>query len=287
MRYRERFCQEYNKKLEKFLIENHIRYDITTFLGRFPGLIIFNIYSDNPLAQKVKQQRFYKKSTINPLVYIEFTKKECLDALWLRMAPMHCKVEIINEDDAFAFTCRYSSTYEKGGEELDCAHHKYQISDFEVEKNFKWKGKANFWSLDTGLQELFMNLQTKTLIEEHALQGVEIRNFIQNKQPSNEIFQLWTENVLPREAIVLGYGEKEETCPMCGKKQYVVGTDYQLHLYAKYLDIKNDIYRTHHMFGSGKAYHFYIVSNRFYRLLLDNKMTRGACFEPVALHEFA
>ena len=66
-------------------------------------------------------------------------------------------------------------------------------------------------------------------------------------------------NILKKEDIVWGYGEKIEKCPMCGKEQYV----------------------TERLFSEGFARPIYVISQKFYRLLVENKLDKNISFCPV------
>ena len=88
-------------------------------------------------------------------------------------------------------------------------------------------------------------------------------------------------NILEKECIGIGFGEKIETCPKCGKEQYAIDNAYQLHLDFSKIKEQGDLYMTERIFGYGIAYSLYLISQRFYRLLKEENLAGGITFSPV------
>lgn len=140
-----------------------------------------------------------------------------------------------------------------------------------------------FWTEDTGLAERFADYRVYNLVKENFLNGIEFKKVMDKKGVYSEtLYQMTSTNILGSECIGKGYGEEKEICHICGREQYCIDNAYQLHLDFSKIDLQSDLYMTERIFGPGISYPLYIISQRFYQLLKQNKLAGGVTFEAVA-----
>ena len=278
MRYNYYYCCRHRAELVEFLESNGIRYrlsggDIT------PCVVIFSVRIKAGVVSPVisaLHSRFHER----PIISAEYTPAELASARWIFMTPQKQKVNIINSEEAYCYCCTRTDVYG-----CETAGHAEQVGSFTIEKEPVMNTKTAFWAEDTGFAEVFADRRVRKLAEENGLSGVEFRNvLLRGGKRSSNLFQMTSSHVLPSEAIVCGHGEKALSCPWCGKPGFEIDNAYQLHLYAEKLRNGSDMYVTERIFGGGIGYPLYIISQRFYRLLLENRLAGGVTFSPVVEH---
>ena len=85
-------------------------------------------------------------------------------------------------------------------------------------------------------------------------------------------------------AVVRDQGEKIELCLLCGREALALRSSYQMHLFRGQLDVSMDFMASEPMWGEGISHPVHIISQRFYRILLENKLTGGLRIDPIVLH---
>ncbi len=211
---------------------------------------------------------------------VSFLEAERSAAAWLEIAPRSPSVEILNEDEAFAFSCTYIG--EDGAEH---AQHRRQVAPFEVKDEVKWAKRKLFTAPDDGGSELFTCGAVKQLVKDANITGCGFLTVFNRKtgMPCKDTFQLTARTEIPMKSISLGRGETEQLCPLCGKKQYVLENTYQLHLVQHLLPTTVDIIRTPAVFHDGQAEAVTLISQRFYQTLKGAGLCYGLDFTPAIL----
>lgn len=271
MKYEYHFLKWKDTQLMEFLNEQKIEYQE----GANQFRVVFSIFSSSPKAEFYLEE--LKKMNIKEnYITVEFTKKELSEADFLMMRPKRQSIDIENED-AFRYTCEWTSRL---GEKV--FQHEEQVKEAVVKKVPSMKKRNAFWCESTGFSVIFADKRIRKLAEENSLSGVEFKNvFLKNGTCSDDLFQMTSSNILKKEDIVWGYGEKIEKCPMCGKEQYVIDYVWQLHLDFSKIEKQSDMYVTERIFGEGFAEPIYVISQKFYRLLVENKLDKNITFSPV------
>jgi len=96
------------------------------------------------------------------------------------------------------------------------------------------------------------------------------------------VFQMSTEHVIPQSEMDFSEVWKAYPCKTCGSTSYSNFITHPIVLKKGKLDPSIDMYMTESIFDTFSASKpKVIISNRFYRFLLDHGMTRGAHFMPV------
>lgn len=275
MKYQYYFCELYKVKIEKYLKEKNIRYqkyecDVTG------DRLVFSVWSNNKNYKTILNE-LEKLNVRDPLVFVTYTPTEINNANLLVMTPKKQAIDIINNEEAYKFSCEWISSVG-----IEKAHHMEQIGTFVIRKEPSTKKSTAFWSEDTGFAELFTDKRVYELVKEHSLQGIRFENVMNKKGIYSEnIFQIKSPNIITRDLIEMGHGERKEICHICGKEQFFINNIYQLHLDFSKLEVQSDLYMTERMWGEGIAYPLYIISQRFYRLLKQNKLAGGITVSPV------
>lgn len=271
MKYEYHFITWKNVQLIEFLNKHNIEYKE----GSNQSWIKFSICSSLPEAEFYLKE-LEKVNIKGDYTTVEFTSKELLEAEFLMMRPNRQSIDIENEG-AFQYGCRWIS---KSGHEF--MRHEEQVKELVVKKVPPMKKNNAFWCESTGFSIIFADKRIQKLAEENSLTGIEFKNvFLQNGKCSDEFFQMTSSNVLKKEGIVWGYGEKIENCSRCGKEQYVIDNAWQLHLDFSKIEKQSDLYVTESIFGEGIARPIYVISQKFYRILVENKLNRSITFYPV------
>lgn len=153
---------------------------------------------------------------------------------------------------------------------------------FSIEKEPSMNSQTSFWAETTGFAELFTDYRVYDLISKNSLIGIDLKNVVlKNGSYSEKLYQVTSRNILDRQCIGIGYGEKKLHCGIFGKEQFFIDNAYQLHLDFSKIHMENDLYVTERMFGEGIAYPLYLISQRFYQLLKKHKLAGGLTFSPV------
>lgn len=276
MKYRYYFAELYCARLKEYLDNNKIKYETWgEDAGGGPRGIKFIIWSTTKNVGKYLQElkEFFSAS---PQISAEYTEAEYAKAELLWMTPKSQTIDIKNED-AYRYSCEWINSFGRRK-----VAHPEQVEKFIVAKEPSMKTKTAFWCEDTGFANIFADYRVKDLVEKNSLQGIVFQNVILKKGICSEnLFQLISPNVLGKECIGMGFGEKIITCPKCGKEQYGIDNAYQLHLDFSKISKQSDLYMTESIWGEGFARPIYVISQRFYRLLKESNLAGRITFSPV------
>ena len=237
----------------------------------------FTLWSSDPNIDKYLQE-LAEINVAHPSISPACTSAELLRANYLMICPKKQWVSIINQENAYRYTCQWI-TQIAGWRK---ANHEEQIDYFQIAKEPSIKTSTAFWHEDTGFAELFTDKRVHDLVIERNISGVMFKPvYLKNGDCSKNIFQMSAANLIESAQIQLGHGEKVQHCQFCGKEQYFIRSNYQLHLYTKELPFDQDFFATERIWGEGRAYPLYVISQRFYRLLKEHKLTGNISFVPV------
>ena len=275
MRYEYSFYKPYNVRLEEYLQTSGIKY-IKHESNIVGDSLKFSVWSTDENYEIILDELQGLK-IFNPLVYVTYSASEVNSAKLLVVSPKKQVINIINNEEAYRYSCRWVSSM--GVEKVN---HKEQIDNFSIRKEPSTKTSTVFWAEDTGFAELFVDKRVYELVREHSLQGITFKNVMNKKGIYSEnIFQMKSSNIIARDLIEMGHGERKVVCHICGKEQFFINNIYQLHLDFSKLEIQSDLYMTERMWGEGIGYPLYIISQRFYQLLKQNKLVGGITVSPV------
>lgn len=269
MRIKEIFSEQLSDSLLALLNKHGIKY---TVIELAVPRVYFSLYRDQPCFSVFAAV----SESACRVAAAEYSQAEMNASEWLVFNPKHNRVEIINQDESFSYTC--------GSAEENRFHHREQVGTIRIASDIKWKPGQYFLASDTGFSEIYTNKAVVELIASSGIKGCRFADIVDRKGSlCTNTFQLLSDALLYENSFAFGYGEKTEICPYCGKKQYYYDGTYQFRIYRSALKEDVDFYMTPCLFGSGQAEPIYLISKRFYKLLKDNKMLRNTIVTPAIL----
>ena len=277
MRYKYYYCVIPNQRSVGFLDAHKIRYRLSGG-GIVPTFAIFSFWSSTPNAESL-QKELMDVCGGNPVVTIEYSKADLANAKLLVVRPKKQSIVITNGMDAFSTSCESVDLFG-----ITRTNHEWQIGTLAISKEPPTTATTSLWSSDTGFAYIFADYRVRDLSVANKLVGVDLQNvYVKKGQYSNKLYQMTSQYIIPQDLLAEGYGEQMKKCPICGKKQYSIDSSYQLHLTDSEIFNSADLFVTERIFGDGIPAPIYIISQRFYRLLNENKLAGGVSFEPVKL----
>lgn len=276
MKYKYTFFERYKEPLIKWLDQNKIDYYLDG--GKVtPVFVNFTLCSDSDQINDYLSE-LHSLCLIGPIITAEYTPAEISSAKFLMVGTRKQCIDIINTHDAYRYSCVWANPK---GELL--AWHAEQHGLFAIAKEPTNKKRTAFWHEDTGIAEMFTDQRVFDLVNQHKLVGVRFNNVIlPTGKISQRIYQMTSDNIITQSCIAFGYGEKRRKCPRCGKEQFFVGGEYQLHVDFSLVKEESDLYITERIFGESRPYPLYIISQRFYQLLKKANLMGSLVISPVA-----
>lgn len=281
MRYEYCFGERWRQDVCNYLERHNVPYKILGGEYGIPQLIKFSIWNTRKDCD-VLLEELHKIAHLKPRVFAHYSEKDLSNSRLLEIRLKSIKMCIENVDESFRYDCSYS--YTADGFEFHKAHHEEQIGTIMIAKEPAVTTKTVFWGPDDGGTIIFADKKVVDLVQQENVNGVLFHNvLLKNKKPSARICQMLADHIIQHKDIVWGRGEEEQICSMCGKKQYTLPDAYQLHLHDDSVYREKDFFSTERIFGDGIAQPIYIISQRFYQLLKQNKYTAQVDFVPVVL----
>ena len=242
--------------------------------------IVFDIFEDDPHWPSI--QAFLEADGDRAIATTIFTKQELRDAEWLRVrSKWHNGYP--QPESAFGYR---EITYDPSLFCRECGAGLVQQDSFRLTKAPKW-GTRHFFSLNWVFDELFVDDTARSILESSGLTGF---HFLpaKNKRGTEEfpgVHQLFIETET-KPGVVTGGRDIDEvyTCAVCGRTK-CHPTGIGMHVFRQEaLDGMPDICRTCEEWGWGKgADRLILISQRMYRLIVDNHLERSLVFEPIQL----
>ena len=271
------FCEQNKEKLIRYLQKENIKYKLIGDDKLVPKMICFSCFDyelTNELVKLIKHEA---------IVSNFFSDEELLNASFLTLRPQNGCIEIVNEEEAFDFFCPIKSLFTNGK-----YRHKEQKADFVI-ANVSFPKTIFLLSEDSGKHYIFTRKETYDFLKKNKITGIVSRSVLQkqgNVLSESNLLQIGSDKKIPYKEIFCGENVKVKKCSFCGTYTINIMQDYQLMLKGKAQDYTDDFYQTEAVFGPGITKPLFVVSNKFYKLLVENKMNKGLTFEPVVFKEF-
>lgn len=261
--------------------------------------INFDVDESDPSAQEIQanlpectpsngiqQKGNASDQIVTTQFFPKYTEQERSDAKWLRIRGTTTKIDPANTEDVSRATCVYGQS--RWGVEV--GHHKVQAKPIEIKRMFKW-GNSQFFSESITTEGLFCDDRAVSIMEHAGLQGLQYGPVLKwrTSVPIPNVHQILPKYVIPNGAFASVRDMEPYTCEMCGMQMLrISGQKYLYAVRDSYLDPNVDFYQTLPIFidysskySGGKVH--YIISQRTYRVLKENKMCRGVEFTPLTL----
>lgn len=273
MRKKYTYCEKYNNKIEQYLDEKEIKYKIIGDDHIVPKMISFTVYDNavNDINHIIKHGK--------PIISNEFTKKEIQAADYLTLRAVKQVIDIVNSCEAFSYKCPRKTL--GGGIKYE---HKEQIGEIMIKNPVNTKGTTCFFSSSNGFSELFVKQDVYALLQKEGVKGitflpVNLQTAGQEKRSS--LLQLFAQCTIKKEKMSFGANQIITKCPNCGREKVVCSQDYQLRLVDSVKNYSQDFYMTDAVFGEGFSHPLFIISKKFYTVLINNKLASNIVLEPV------
>ena len=242
--------------------------------------IIFDIYEDDPHWQVIGPR--IEQIGVFCLAETHFTKQELKDAEWLRVrSKWHNGYP--QPESAHGYQ---EITYDASRLCPECGTGLRQKDSFRLTKAPKW-GTRHFFSLNWVSDQLFVDDTARSILEGSSQTGFRFLP-AKNKRGTEEfpgVHQLFIE-AETKPGVVTGGRDIDEvcTCAVCGRTKYHP-TGIGMHRFRRgALDGMPDVCRTHEEWGWGTgADRLILISQRMYRLIVDNRLERSLVFAPIQL----
>lgn len=242
--------------------------------------IVFDIFEDDPHWPTI--QALLEADGDHAIATTIFTKQELKEAEWLRV---RSKWHNGYPQPESAFSYR-EITYDPTHYCWECGAGLVQKDSFRLTKAPKW-GTRHFFSLNWVFDELFVDDTARNILESSGLTGFRFLP-AKNKRGTEElpgVHQLFAE-AETKPGVVTGGRDIDDvyTCAACGRVKYHP-TGIGMHQFRREaFDGMPDICRTHEDWGWAKgAERLILISQRMYRLIVDNHLDRSLVCEPIQL----
>ena len=241
---------------------------------------VFDMYEDDPRWPAIRAAM--EADDIHGIPTTEFTKQEMQSAEWLTVrSQWHNGYP--QPESRFGYL---EITYDPAELCRECGAGAVQQDAFRLTKAPKW-GTRHFFSLNWVYDELFADDTARAVLEGSGLTGFRFRP-VKNKRGTETlpgVQQLVMEEIAAPGVVTGGRDiDAVNTCPVCGRVKHH-GTGIGMHTFRREaLAGMPDICRTHEIWGWGAgADRKFLVSQRMYRLLTDNRLARSLVFQPIQL----
>ena len=269
-----RYNVEYSKSLEEKLIELNVSFKRKYIEGLMDN-IVFELKQGS--SQEKELSPFIDIDILNCLTYVEYSKKELDDSLFLIMRPKLQNVEIINRDESLKSVCSEIDKFN-----IVRTYHVEQIDEFKVK--YSLKNTTYLYSIDTGFSYIFANQKFYELVNKHEIKGINFKHVSTNKEKvCSEFYQVESSNIIKFTDINTEKHCKVRECKICKKKSIVVDELFQLKLNLGKKELEEDFYMTEQIFGEGIPERYYIISQKLYKLLVEEHMDKNVAFIPIIL----
>jgi len=267
-------------RLHPAMAQHVLRSDIAFEQVDDSDFIVFDIFEDDPHWPSI--QALLEADGDHAIPTTVFTKQELKEAEWLRVrSKWHNGYP--QPESAFGYR---ELTYDPTHYCRECGAGLVQKDSFRLTKAPKW-GTRHFFSLNWVFDELFVDDTARSILESSGLTGFRFLP-AKNKRGTEElpgVHQLFVETET-KPGVVTGGRDIDEvyTCAACGRTK-CHPTGIGMHVFRwEALDGMPDICRTHEDWGWGKgADWLLLISQRMYRLIVDNHLERCLVFAPIQL----
>lgn len=251
------------------------------------GFVSFKI-KENSAEFEIIRNRFPCAISSDALYFPNYTEAERCAAKWLEFRAITAKIDPANDGDLTIQTCIFG--HSRIGIR-NIGHHRIQIKPVELKRSIRW-GNSTFFSCSITTPGLFCDSRAVSIIKHAGLKGLQYGPVLKHKTDISipNIYQMIPKNIIQDGAFISVRDMEPYTCGICGMQMLrISGPKYLYAVRDSYLDPDIDFYQTLPLFldrassgySGGKAR--YIISQRTYRALKENKMCRGVEFRPLIL----
>jgi hypothetical protein len=268
------FRADDDKKLIRYLRENGIPFDEGEIISAV------DILESNPHWEFISN--YIRKKDILCQSETIFSKDELMSAEWLTVYSMW-RCGYPQPESNFEYE---TITYSRQNYCKECSRGLVQVSPFRMKKAPKW-GRRSFTELNWVGDELFINDRCKTVLENAGITGIGFGDVKDSKgiESYEDIHQLIVPTLLKKGMIEnCSYIREFWVCQSCGTKKYISSGIGMPVFREESFENAPDVVKTAEVFGDGHYIaRVIIVSQKVYRIIVENGLDRGLVFEPIQL----
>lgn len=277
--------------LHNYYLNRDVRliFDLDESNPRFQEILRFipDITPDEELNAVVHTPEIETPVT-TALFFPSYTEEERQNTKWLQIRPMTTKVDPVNDERLCKVTCIFG----RNRFNVDLGRHKEQANPYEIKRPVKWGNSQFFSAALIGASSLFCDDRAKIIMDNAKLRGLRYGPVLKWKAGTiiPNIHQILPDHVIPDGAFVPIRDMVDYRCDMCGMQMLRVTGPCSLYgIRDCCMDPEIDFYQTLPLFlGKQRdepvfAIPHYIISQRAYQVLRENKMCRGVEFTPLTL----
>lgn len=215
----------------------------------------------------------------------QYSEDERRNAKWLEASNVNSKLMPVNCESIDGHMCFVKLS--KLGEPL--GRHEVQNEPYVIKSPIKW-GRSAFVSAYCHGERLFCNDAIRAILEKQNVTGVWFAHVLKKStgQPMDDIYQLDFTHTIPDGAVVSIERMEDYVCQQCGMHMLRSEDGRSRYgLRSGVLDENIDFWQTQPMFlgrpstEAIRGQRRLIISQKLYRLLVENKLNRGFAFTPL------
>ena len=272
IKYRFTFLMN-NKDVVNFLNEQKI--EITNVEG-IGSLEIFNDRSNlNEVVNFLELHNLKYNAATSQCIY---TKKEINEAEWL-MVRGTWRNDYPQPEKDFGYI---HTTYDSSDFCEKCLKGLVQKDIFMIKKKPNW-GTKNFLMINWVHDEFFVSSKVETIFRDNNVKGLDFyKVFNRSKKEIEGTKQIYINNYL-QPGIKNESIKQELICSKCGYKKYLKKLGFIYYSKDVFTSLDADMIKSHEKFGEMTCSSLIFITQRLYKIIVDNNLGRGLVYEPVQL----
>lgn len=286
-----------NRGLEKILEEKYrIKCDLTFYPQSGWYTLIFDVPENHPQMAELEallpeetptgEDLDSDEESTFILCWAEYSEADRMNAEWLEVLSTFMNVipveELIDGEEKrnYKETCflRFSER-----EHYPIYAHSVLMDPCVVSRPVKWRNKY-FCSMDTDQSVLFCSEEARRILTENHVTGIEFQPVIKKstRAPREDLYRLQSSYTISDKALLPLNNMESSLCPVCGQQRLrSLGQKSRYGVWKDSIDKNIDFCTTPPMFHFESGYNVFLISQRLYRILKENKMTRSLIFTPL------
>lgn len=287
------FYNDHSQELLERLEAAHIKYYLGDEPSPEPGWTparplrqwTFTLKSRTELNDFVE-----KNFRISPIISNVYSKQEVENAPFLCVVTKRHSVEPARDLEEFVPD---KVCFDSRGRRI--IHTEKQLRPIAVSRVPSMRGNFPFWTDTFDSSILYTGQRVRDLVKENHLTGMQfIPVTYRNGTPRPEgLSQMISVNHIHEEDIIPGTipdFPQKAVCPNCGFRCFQITNDTRIHLKARVEGYPDDFYITDPLFGPRGEFgplftSIPMISQRFYRVLKENRLISSVTFFPVPIEE--
>ena len=238
-----------------------------------------NIFDDSENYQKIagflETRNIFPCNATSKVVY---TKQEIEKAEWLTVRCTWLS-DYPQPADDFGYV---NTTYASSDFCKKCLKGLVQKDSFSIKKKPNW-GSKNFMMINWVHDELFVSSKVETVFTDNDVKGIDFYKVLnRSKKEIEGTKQIYVKNYL-EPGLRSESVEYELICPVCNYKKYFPKLGLIYYNKDVFNNLNVDMIKSCEKFGEITCISLIFITQRLYKIIVDNNLGRGLVYEPVQL----